>query len=295
MAQMGAGPQGSGVKASYRALSPLAIVRQVGARFSRDGCPLMAAATAFFGLLSLIPLAALAISVFGRVLGSSRAAEGRVLEIMHAALPVKAPGVEAAIRSFPSPPQAGGCFVEVVSLLGLLWAGSRLFLTLEDVLTRIWSGHGRGRPLLLRNLVALAATVCAGAIFLAILLVTTAAATLAHLAGGRMVLPVAAWIQAFGPPAGAWLMFLLMYQFLPQGRVRWGKAIVGAGVAALLWELSRAIFADLVARSAGYGNLYGSLAGTVVMTVWMYLSASIMLLGAELAVVLQERAEGQGG
>jgi membrane protein len=138
--------------------------------------------------------------------------------------------------------------------------------------------------------VALAATIGAGAIFLGLLLATPAAAAIAYLAGGRMVFPVAAWIQAFGPPACAWLMFLLMYQFLPQERVQWGKAIIGAGVAAVLWELSRIVFADLVAHSAGYGKLYGSLAGTVVMTVWMYLSAIIMLLGAELSVVLQERA-----
>jgi membrane protein len=250
----------------------------------------MAAATAFFGLLSLIPLAALAISIFGRVVGSGRVAESSILETLHAVLPVKAAGLDNAIRSFPSPPEAGSWFVEAVSLLGLLWAGSRLFLTLEDVLTRVWSGHGRGRPLLLRNLVALAATIGAGAIFLGLLLATTAAAAIAYLAGGRMVFPVAAWIQAFGPPACAWLMFLLMYQFLPQERVQWGKAIIGAGVAAVLWELSRIVFADLVAHSAGYGKLYGSLAGTVVMTVWMYLSAIIMLLGAELSVVLQERA-----
>jgi membrane protein len=252
----------------------------------------MAAATAFFGLLSLIPLAALAISILGRVLGSGPAAESHILNLLHAVLPVKAAGLDTAIRSFPSP--RGSWFVETVSLLGLLWAGSRLFLTLEDALTRVWSGHGRGRPLLLRNLVALAATVGAGVIFLVLLLLTTAAAAVAHLAGGRLVLPVSAWLQAFGPPVGAWLMFLLMYQFLPQGRVNWSKAILGAGVAAVLWEFSRMLFADLVTRSAAYGKLYGSLAGTVVMTVWMYLSATIMLAGAELAVVLQEGAETKG-
>jgi membrane protein len=83
-------------------------------------------------------------------------------------------------------------------------------------------------------------------------------------------------------------MFLVMYKFLPQHHVHWRPAALGAAVAAVIWEVSRIAFAAMVSQSAGYGSLYGSLAGTVVVGVWIYVTATVMLLGAELAVVLQD-------
>jgi len=255
----------------------------------------MAAATAFYGLISLIPLAVLAISVVGRVLGHFVAAdaEGQVLEFLRGVLPLEAPSVERAIRQYPHP--TGSWFVEVVSLLGLLWAGSRLFRTLEDVLTRVWSGHGRGRGLFLRNLVALAATAGAGLIFLATMVATGTAVAFASAGGGLAALSGVKWLapglRAAMSLGAAWLMFLLMYKFLPQERVKWREAVIGAAAAAIMWEISRTAFALLVTQSAAYGRLYGSLAGTVLVGMWIYVTAAIMLVGAEMAVVLQQREQ----
>jgi len=270
------------------------VLQQASARFSRDGCSLMAAAIAFYGLLSLVPLGALAISVFGRMLGSSEAAEQQVASFLRSSLPAGDADVSQAIRQFTHP--SGRWFIEIIGVLGLLWAGSRLFHTLEDVLTRVWSGHGRGRHFLLRNLIAFAATIIAGFIFLAITLITTAAAALASRAALLQELPAflnpGPWLRAFGGPLAAWLMFLLTYKFLPQARARWAEATVGAAAAAVLWEITRLAFAALLKHSAAYGQLYGSLAGAVVVSVWIYFSASIMLVGAELAVVLSSASGG---
>ncbi len=273
------------------------VLQQASARFSRDGCSLMAAAIAFYGLLSLVPLGALAISVFGRMLGSSAVAEQQVASFLKSSLPAGDADVSQAIRQFTHP--SGRWFVEIIGVLGLLWAGSRLFHTLEDVLTRVWSGHGRGRHFLLRNLIAFAATIIAGLIFLAITLTTTAAAALASRTALLKELPTflnpGPWLRAFGAPVAAWLMFLLTYKFLPQARARWAEAAVGAAAAAILWEITRLAFAALLKHSAAYGQLYGSLAGAVVVSVWIYFSASIMLVGAELAVVLSSAGPSPSG
>ncbi len=275
------------------------VAREVGRRFAEDGCSLMAAATAFYGLISLIPLGALAISVLGRVLKSVVVAdtEAQIIRLLRSSLPLDAPAIEEAIRGFPHP--TGPWFVEAISLLGLLWAASRLFHTLEDVLTRVWSGRGRGRPLFLRNLIALAATAGAGLIFLLTLIVTGMAAALASRTGASTEYPLlrwlASWVTVVALPAAAWLMFVLMYVFLPQERVQWRAAAIGAAAAAVVWGVSRTAFAALAAQSAAYGRLYGSLAGTVLVGVWIYLTAAIMLVGAELSVTLQKRYEAVGG
>ena len=291
--------EAAGAGEERKAVRPTQIVQQVWLRFSRDGCALMAAATAFYGLICLIPLVGLAISVLGRVLGSAASAnvKEQVLALLDTVLPLEAPSVEDAIRQFPQP--TGSWFVEAISILGLLWASSRLFHTVEDILTRVWSGHGRGRPLFLRNLVALGATAAAGIIFLVTMLATTAAATLASTDSLLRIVPRLRWADPWAEQMivlwGAWLMFLLMYVFLPQERVRWREAAIGAAIAAIMWEVSRLAFATLVTQSAAYGKLYGSLAGVIVVVIWIYLTASIMLVGAEFAVVLQrDREQGEG-
>ncbi len=282
-----------------KALRLARLAHTVWLRFGRDGCRLMAAATAFYGLICLIPLVALAISLLGRVVGPSASGDPtqQILAFLQEILSLDTPGIEDAIRHFPQP--SGSWFVEAISILGLLWAASRLFHTLEDILTRIWSGHGRGRPLFLRNLVALGATAAAGLIFLMTMLGTAAAATLASTGSLFGRIPVLhridPWVDEPIILLGAWLMFLLMYVFLPQERVRWRDAAIGAAAAALMWEVSRLVFGSLATHSAAYGRLYGSLAGTMVLVIWIYLTATIMLLGAELAVVLQQGEEAEEG
>ena len=81
------------------------IVWRVWMRFTRDGGSLMAAATAFYGLICLIPLVGLTVSVLGRILGSTPSgdAKDQVLAFLHTVVPLEAPSVEDAIRQFPQP------------------------------------------------------------------------------------------------------------------------------------------------------------------------------------------------
>ncbi|MBN1460163.1 MAG: YihY/virulence factor BrkB family protein, partial [Armatimonadetes bacterium] len=66
-------------------------------------------------------------------------------------------------------------------------------------------------------------------------------------------------------------------------------ALVASVPAALLWLASRRIFAMLVVGSSRYGQLYGPLAGAVVLLLWIYYSAYIMILCGEVGAVLQKR------
>jgi membrane protein len=85
------------------------------------------------------------------------------------------------------------------------------------------------------------------------------------------------------------LTFFLLYRFLPGTRVSSRAALVAALPAALLWLLSRSVFSVLVAGSSRYGQLYGPLAGAVVLLLWIYYSAYIMVFCAELGAAAQQR------
>jgi YihY family inner membrane protein len=90
---------------------------------------------------------------------------------------------------------------------------------------------------------------------------------------------------------GMTLVFLL-YRMAPNTRVPARAAAVATIAAAALWELARWVFGAWVGRFGVYGALYGSFGIGVATLIWIYYSACIFVLGAELAAV---RAAGAVG
>ncbi|HJP99933.1 MAG TPA: YihY family inner membrane protein [Rhodanobacteraceae bacterium] len=88
------------------------------------------------------------------------------------------------------------------------------------------------------------------------------------------------------PFASTWAGLALMYALIPNRRVRWRDALIGALVAALLFELARILFALYVSSIANYNEVYGALAAVPIFLIWVFLSWVIVLLGATLTAAL---------
>jgi membrane protein len=84
----------------------------------------------------------------------------------------------------------------------------------------------------------------------------------------------------------SWLGLTVLYQVVPNCRVRWRDAVIGALVAAVLFEFARKGFALYVRSVANYREVYGALAAIPIFLIWVYLSWVIVLLGAILAAAL---------
>ena len=87
------------------------------------------------------------------------------------------------------------------------------------------------------------------------------------------------------------LTFSLFFKLLPRGKVRWPPTFAGAGLSVALWELARRLFGGFLLRSPSFGALNGTVAGIVAFLLWIYAAAAIILLGAELAAVLNGNRE----
>ena len=83
-------------------------------------------------------------------------------------------------------------------------------------------------------------------------------------------------------------MLFFVYRFVPHGKVSWRAAIAGAIFASVFLELSRYLFSVVMVKFDVYGSLYGPLASVIIFMSWLYLSMSILLLGAELGSQCQE-------
>lgn len=104
--------------------------------------------------------------------------------------------------------------------------------------------------------------------------------------GARLLGEVVARGLAF---ASAWILFLLLYRFLPARKVAFRTAVAGATFAAVGFEFLKELFAWYVTSVATYSNAYGSLAAGAVLFFWIYYSSIVFVLGAILARTYEVR------
>ena len=83
--------------------------------------------------------------------------------------------------------------------------------------------------------------------------------------------------------------FLLLYLIMPNVRVSFVHALVGALVASLLIELTKRGFAHYVINFKSYEIVYGALSTLPIFLIWVYLSWVVTLVGAEVVAVLQQK------
>lgn len=89
---------------------------------------------------------------------------------------------------------------------------------------------------------------------------------------------IARYVIAF---AAAVAVMSILFYFGPQRRQHWGRVWRGAVLATILWLLTTAGFGWYVRYLADYNVLYGSIASSIALIVWLYLMALIVLLGCE--------------
>ncbi len=80
-----------------------------------------------------------------------------------------------------------------------------------------------------------------------------------------------------------WLAFTFLYRFIPHTQVRVSSALIGGGVASLLWQLAGVVFTVFFTGSARYAAIYSSFAVLILSLLWLYVGWLIVLIGAEVA------------
>jgi len=260
-------------------------------RFAQRHHLLYAAAISYYGLLSLVPLLALALSLFGRLLRSEEASQA-LGEVLGGLFPVPAKAFVSAARAI----SATSPWADLVYLFGLIWAGAYLFESIERVVNAVCGG-ATDRAYHMRKLIGMAAVVAAG--FL--LLISVALWTSWTALGQLVQLPGSEWVRIgilikrtgiLLPLFTSTLVFTLVYKLLPKRRIPWRAALAGGVFAGLFWEISKLGFGLFVVFSGReYGTLYGSLANVVIIMLWFHLSAIILILGAHIGCIVQERLE----
>jgi membrane protein len=101
-------------------------------------------------------------------------------------------------------------------------------------------------------------------------------------------------LQYLAPFTLGFLVLLALYRFIPEVRIRFRAAVIAAAVGSLLWEILKRVFVIYVAKFTVVGVVLsklvqGTLTSIIFFLLWITFSVAILLWGAELAVVLNER------
>ena len=248
---------------------------------------MMAAAIAFYWLLGLIPLLLLGTSAVGYLLGSSDRAVDDVMAAALRLLPrATGPEVEHFLRALIRSRHVTGS----LGLGTLLWVAMGAFEIIASSLTSLTDGR-ETRSFLRRKLISFV-LMCTSGLLLVLALVGGWALAgwpnVEDLLGIQVALPGFLTDPGFPRYAASALMAILltiMYRIGPIREIGWPAAVAGATVAALLWHGAKLLFNWLVLHSSRIGLLYGILSGFVVLVLWIFYTAIILLFGGMLADV----------
>ncbi|KRT76679.1 MAG: ribonuclease BN, membrane protein [Armatimonadetes bacterium CSP1-3] len=266
-------------------IRPLWLMVEAYKKFLQDGAPDLAASIAYSALFSIFPLLLGVVAAAG-LIGDEAVVRRAIVETLARIAPPAT--AEFVDRNVQEAIRLRGTF-GILAIVGLFWSATAVASTVRNALNRVLSVI-QPRPYLFRKLIDLILVVLAGT-FLILSLITSAATLrlisafpgLASLIVTLETSTLAQLASTVGPVILSTLTFLVIYLYLPNVRIRWTNAIIGALVAGLLFEGIKQAFFWYLQTFARYQLVYGSLTGIIVFLVWMYLSSAILLFGAELA------------
>jgi len=265
-------------------------VKTLRAEFTEDNGSLVAGAMSFYALLSIFPLLIVAVAALGYVLGSPDEAYRKVFDYVDQFSPALAREQGQGIRDLLEQVVRARGTAGGLGLLALLWAGSQFFVSLEKAVNIAWDVSER-RGFLRQRLVAATMVVLCGCLLLMNLgltaLAQVARAVQSHVLGGD--LSSIAWFWGLAGvllPFGITIItFAMIYKLFPNRSVRINSALTGGVVAGALWEVAKQAFSWYAPRFANYSAVYGSLAGVILLAVWIYYSSIVTVIGAEVAAL----------
>ncbi len=270
------------------------VIRRTGSEIISDRVSLAAAGCAFYAILALFPAITMLVALYG-LLFDPRTVEPQ-LQVLHSVLPSSTFTLIAdRVHALVSKPSATLTFSFVVSLMITLWSSSAGTKSMLSALNIAYE-ENETRSFLRYQATALAMTLCgilgvAVAVALLVALPPILTYLPSHLGLERLASEIRGWVSF-----GSFLLMLcfvagglsLLYRFGPCRRAaNWGWVSAGSLLATVLWLIASVAFSYYVGHIASYDATYGPLGAIIGMMMWFYVSAFVVLVGAELNAELE--------
>ncbi|MCP1548305.1 MULTISPECIES: YihY/virulence factor BrkB family protein [Methylorubrum] len=249
---------------------------------------LVSAGVTFFVLLAIFPAVAALVSVYGLIADVSTI--NHQIETLRGVLP--SGGVDIVAEQVKRVTEKGDTTLGLTALIGIalsVWSANGGVKHVFDALNLVYNEREQ-RGFFRLNLVSLAFT--AGALLFVVLALA-----------GIVAVPLA--IQFVGLSGDAWwlallrwpvlfliviLMLAVLYRYGPsRDAPRWRWVTTGGIVAGFLWLAGSLLFSWYVSNFGSYDKTYGSLGAAIGFMTWIWISTTIVLLGAQLNAEIEHQ------
>ena len=275
----------------WRLMQVFRFLRDLIRSFLRHGCASLAASLAFFSLLSLFPLVFLLLYGLSFVVSQDVIGEQALLSFLKGFLPSVGEHVVTELH------RVGALeTVRWAVFLTFVWFGALVFYELDYALNVVFESTWRRHPLISTGI-----AVASLAVTELVLLLSFGATQIVNFLTeyaprlwGLDLLALAAhdlFLTYTLPFVLAFSAVMVLYRLVPRRRPQWREAVIGALTFSLLWIAAKVLFVTYSTYATVYTNLYGSLLEVILLLLWVYYSAALLLIGAEVAHRLQQEAQ----
>jgi membrane protein len=253
-----------------------------------DHVTLFGAGVALFGFLALVPALAAMLSIYGLV-ADPATIDNQLADSLSAAPAEVRDLISQQVRAIGDA-SSGAIVTVVVGFLLALWSASAGIKSLIEAINLAYDedesrGFVKLRGLaLLFTLGAILFLVVAFAViaFLPPLIGSTGLGT-----AGRVLISVLRFVVLF---AGVLFAFAVLYRYAPdRDEPKWAWVTPGAVFAGVMWIVASLLFSFYTANFGKYNETYGALAAIVVVILWLWISATVVIFGAEINCELERQ------
>jgi membrane protein len=267
----------------------LAVLKRTGKRFLADDCMGLSQQVAYSSLLAFFPAVVALVGLLDLI-----GAYGALQSFLN---PVAPKAVTDLIKSFQRDSGGSGSVVAfVVGIFGAIWAASGAMGSVVKAVNRAYE-RMETRPFWKTRIIAIVLVVATAVVTAGMLLLVVLGGTLGDAIARKAQLGGAfTWLWNFARWPIAFLAVLLFFAFVyylaPNiEHRRWQWLTPGALVGGLAWIALSGLFALYTAFSNSYSKTYGTLAGGIVLLLWLNYTAWAILFGAELNSELDRQAD----
>jgi membrane protein len=266
-------------------------------RFSSEYVLINGGSIAFSFLMCLIPWLLLLFSAFGFFLStedSMQAVEDNITQF------IPLPGYEKEIQEQIQ--VRLGDLVEyrqtagIIGLIGVLWLSSNLFATARTILNNVYKINIQ-TSFIMDKIRDFRVLFVLGFLFITTLFSSTLIYVVTQFVIKLIENPIAdfRWLTGVMPVLVAflftWLMFYVLYRFLPYIKLSNDVLVISTSIAAILWEVAKYLFGLYILNFGNITRIYGALTIFAGTALWLYYSSIVFLLGGIIGQLYRERKD----
>lgn len=267
------------------------IALRVKNEISSDNLSMIAAGVAFYGLLAIFPAIAAMVSIYG-LIADPQTVQQQISQLS-GVLPQDAQSIVDDQLSRVSGSAAGALGIGAIAgLLLTLWSANKGTKALIEALNIVYDEQDE-RGFIKLNLISFALTVgILVFVVVALALVAALPALVGSLGLPEMLTTWARWLRWPVLAIAFVIALAMLYRFAPdRDQPKWRWVSWGAIAATVLWIAGSILFSWYVSNFGSYNETYGSVGAVIILMMWFWLSAYIVLLGAEVNAEMEHQTE----